>query len=61
MEPPGDDDEYDDGDDDDDDDDDDDEKSTQDSSFLYMLFPYVVGGELFSYLRRFNHHQSDQF
>lgn len=26
--------------------------SHQDSSFLYMLFPYVVGGELFSYLRR---------
>ena len=26
----------------------------QDSSFLYMLFPYVVGGELFSYLRRFH-------
>jgi len=26
--------------------------SHQDSSFLYMLFPYVVGGELFTYLRR---------
>lgn len=30
---------------------------SKDKSFLYMLFPYVVGGELFSYLRssgRFN-------
>ena len=31
--------------------------SAKDKSFLYMLFPYVSGGELFSYLRsagRFN-------
>ena len=31
--------------------------SAKDKSFLYMLFPYVAGGELFSYLRsagRFN-------
>ena len=31
--------------------------SSKDKSFLYMLFPYVSGGELFSYLRsagRFN-------
>ena len=26
--------------------------SSKDKSFLYMLFPYVSGGELFSYLRR---------
>jgi len=26
--------------------------SFKDSSFLYLLFPYVCGGELFSYLRR---------
>ena len=25
--------------------------SCKDSSFLYLLFPYVCGGELFSYLR----------
>ena len=25
--------------------------SAKDKSFLYMLFPYVAGGELFSYLR----------
>ena len=31
--------------------------NSKDKSFLYMLFPYVSGGELFSYLRsagRFN-------
>ena len=28
--------------------------SSKDKSFLYMLFPYVSGGELFSYLRRFS-------
>ena len=27
--------------------------SCKDSSFLYLLFPYVCGGELFSYLRRY--------
>ena len=32
--------------------------SSKDKSFLYMLFPYVSGGELFSYLRRFNFDQS---
>ena len=33
----------------------------KDKSLLYMLFPYVCGGELFSYLRsagRFNSHTS---
>jgi hypothetical protein len=25
--------------------------SYKDRSFLYMMFPYVCGGELFSYLR----------
>ena len=25
--------------------------SWKDSSFLYLLFPYICGGELFSYLR----------
>ena len=27
------------------------------NKFLYMLFPYVCGGELFSYLRRYGHYQ----
>ena len=25
--------------------------SWKDTSFLYLLFPYICGGELFSYLR----------
>ena len=32
--------------------------SSKDKSFLYMLFPYVSGGELFSYLRRFSYFES---